>query len=87
MHAAIIFYVTFITFQDSGILNANHGYTTDLWTSSISAFTALVFTVNLNLLIRMKYITFWHGLSFLLISYGFYLTFMWFTNFVAFGWT
>ena len=79
--------MTFIGFYDSAILNADIGYTTDLWTSSVTAFTALVVTVNLNLILRMKYITYMHALSFLIISLGFYVMFMWFTNFVEFGWT
>ena len=87
LHAAIIFYVTFLAFSDSGVLSSDSGYSTDLWTSSVAAFTALVVTVNLNLIIRMKYITKLHAMSFLIISFGFYLGFMWFTNFVDFGWT
>ena len=87
VHSAIIFYVTFLTFSDSAILNASKGYSTDLWTGSIAAFTSLVFTVNLNLIIRMKYLTYLHALSILVVSYFSYLGFMWFTNFVDFGWT
>ena len=79
--------MTFITYSDSSILNSSKGYSTDLWTGSVAAFTALVFTVNLNLLIRMKYLTYLHGLSVVLVSYFSYLGFMWFTNFVDFGWT
>ena len=86
VHSAIIFYITFMTYNDSGILNASKGYSTDLWTGSVAAFTALVFTVNLNLIIRMKYLTYLHALSILAVSYLSYLGFMWFTNFVDFGW-
>ena len=86
MHAAVIFYVTFIGFSDSAILNGKVGYATDLWTSSLTAFTALVIIVNLNLILRMRYITYLHALSFVIVSLGFYLLFMWFTNFVDFGW-
>ena len=46
-----------------------------------------IVTVNLNLIIRMKYITLLHALSFMIMSFGAYLGFMWFTNFVEFGWT
>ena len=35
----------------------------------------------------MKYITWLHILSFVVASYVSYLGFMWFTNFVNFGWT
>ena len=78
--------MTFLAFSDSAILNKSSGYSTDLWTSSVAAFTALVVIVNLNLIIRMRYITKFHALSFLIVSLGFYFGFMWFTNFVDFGW-
>ena len=87
VHSAIIFYITFITYGDSGILSPSKGYSTDLWTGSVAAFTSLVFTVNLNLIIRMKYLTYLHAISILVVSYFSYLGFMWFTNFVDFGWT
>lgn len=38
-------------------------------------------------MIRMKYLTYLHGLSILVVSYFSYLGFMWFTNYVDFGWT
>ena len=85
-HSALIFYITFVGLSDSAILNGKMGYATDLWTSSLTAFTALVVTVNLNLILRMRYITYMHALSFVIVSFGFYLAFMWFTNFVDFGW-
>jgi len=72
---------------DSGILNPEQGYSTDLWTSSVATFTALVSTVNFNLLLRMKFTTVYHFLSFLFISVLCYISFMWFTNFFDFGWT
>ena len=87
IHAAVIFFVTFIAFQDSAVLSASNGFATDLWTSSVTAFTALVFTVNMSLVIRMKYLTVLHAIAFAIVSIGFYYAFMWFTNFVDFGWT
>lgn len=79
--------MTFFSFGDSGILNADTGYASDLWTSSVACFTSLVFTVNLNLMIRMKYITWLHVVSVFAISYGLYLAFIWITNYVDMGWT
>ena len=73
--------------QSSGVLNGGTGYPTDLWTTSVAGFTALVYIVNFNLLIRMHFVTQYHALSFAIISYGFYEAFMWFTNYVDFGWT
>jgi hypothetical protein len=43
--------------------------------------------VNLNLMIRMKYITWLHVVSVFAISYGLYLAFIWITNYVDLGWT
>ena len=87
VHAGITFFITFLSFQNSFVLNADKGYATDLWTSSVCAFTSLVFIVNFNLLIRIKYITYLHALSFVIVSLGLYMIFMWFTNYVYFGWT
>ena len=58
-----------------------------MWTTSVTAFTSLVFVANINLLIRMKYITIYHWLSLLVISIGLYIIFMWGSNFQDFGWT
>jgi hypothetical protein len=87
VHAAIIFYTVFLSSANSGILNSESGYSTDLWTSSVATFTALVATVNFNLLLRMKFVTMYHMLSFLVVSITCYIGFMWFTNFFDFGWT
>jgi magnesium-transporting ATPase (P-type) len=87
IHSLIIFFFAFMAFSGSGILNSRTGFTTDLWTSSVAAFTALVSTVNFNLLIRMKFITAIHGLSFLIISFVCYIAFMWSSNYLEFGWT
>ena len=87
IHAGVIFFVTIIAFEESGILNQDTGYATDLWTSSVAIFTSLIVTVNINLILRMKFMTAWHGLSILLISFGSYQGFMWLTNYIDIGWT
>ena len=69
------------------MLNAGEGYSTDLWTSSVCAFTALVVTVNVNLLFRIKYFTKLHLVCFLLCSFSFYIGFMWATNYTQYAWT
>ena len=85
LHASIIFFVTFLGLKDSGIFNPNDGYSTTLWTSSVATFTSLVFAVNINLMVRMRYLTYIHILSLLIISFGAYTGYMWFTNYVEIG--
>ena len=87
LHSALIFFVTFISFQDGGVLNQEKGYNTNLWTSSVCTFTALVVTVNLNLILRMKYMTVMHAAGFLFFSLTAYLTFMWASNYTDLSWT
>ena len=87
IHAAIIFFVTFLSYQYGAVLNAIEGYSSDLWTSSVCAFTALVFTVNINLVVRTQYLTKLHALCFGICSLTAYMSFMWLTNFTEYTWT
>jgi len=79
--------VTFWSYQKGGLLSSDQGYANDLWTSSVCAFTSLVITVNLNLIVRMKYLTWVHAVGYSLFSLASYMSFMWFTNFSSFAWT
>ena len=85
VHATIIFFVTFIGLEDSGIFNPDKGYSTTLWTTSVATFTSLVFAVNINLMTRMRYLTSLHFLSLAICSFGAYVGYMWFTNYVEIG--
>ena len=87
VHSAIIFFITFLSYQESGVLSAEEGYNTNLWTSSVCTFTALIVTVNLNLMLRMKYMTKLHAIGFIVFSFSAYFTFMWLTNYTALAWT
>lgn len=87
VHATIIFFIIFFGLKDAAILNPSHGAPTDLWTSSLTTFTALVIVVNLNLVMRIQYFTWWHFAGFAVFSIASYFGFMWFTNYVEFGWT
>jgi len=87
VHSAIIFFITFLSYQESGVLSAEEGYNTNLWTSSVCTFTALIVTVNLNLVMRMKYMTKLHAIGFIVFSFSAYFTFMWLSNYTALAWT
>ena len=54
-----------------------------MWTSSVTAFTALMFVVHFNLITRMKYITWVHIVSICLCSILPYLIYMWLSNWIS----
>ena len=87
IHAGIIFFVVFLGYQYGAVLNVGEGYSSDLWTSSVCAFTALVFTVNISLIVRTQYLTRLHALCFGVCSLLAYIAFMWLTNFTSYAWT
>ena len=64
------------------ILNAETGYPDDMWTSSVTAFTALIFVVHFNLYTRIKYFTWVHVFSVLGASISPYLIYMWIGNYL-----
>ena len=54
-----------------------------MWTSSVSAFTALIFVVHFNLVTRMYYITKVHLLVIFVCSIFPYLGYMWLSNYLS----
>ena len=79
--AAIIFFLAFQPpFYKSMILDPASGQSVDMWTCSVTAFTALIFVVNFNLFTRMSYITNLHGLTIFVASILPYLLYMWISN-------
>ena len=69
------------------MINGQTGYTSDLWTTSVTAFTALVFVVNVNIMLRFHFITVAHVMTVLLGSIALYLAYMWAGNFFDYSQT
>ena len=79
--SAIIFIICYQPAVDNEYpLLDSDGNPADMWTSSITAFTALMFVVMANLFTRMKYITWLHHLSIWALSLAIYLIWMWISN-------
>lgn len=53
-----------------------------MWTSSVTAFTAIIFVVHFNLFTRMKYITIHHAISIFACSMLPYMIYMWMSNYL-----
>ena len=82
--SAVIFFICFqpVYYSDSTIPSSENGYAGEMWQSSVTAFTALIFVVHFNLFTRMKYITWLHSLSIFGLSILPYLTYMWIGNYL-----
>ena len=62
-------------------MNASNGQTADLWATSVTAFTALIFVIFNNLFLRLRYIQWVHWLT---ITWGgilLYLLYFWLANY------
>lgn len=79
--SVIVFFVPFYGAMLSGqIINGETGVAADMWTVSITAFTALIFITHANILLRFRHITIIH---LLMVSFGgivSYLSYMWIGN-------
>ena len=53
-----------------------------MWTTSVTASTALVFVIHFNLFSRMKYITWVHAVGIFGLSLFPYLVYMWISNYL-----
>lgn len=58
-----------------------------MWAFSITSFTAIIFLVNLKLMVQMKYFTTWNFITIIVLSVGIYYAFMWACNYIVLSWT
>jgi len=65
------------------IIQGETGFPPDMWTASVTTFTALIFVVNFNLFTRLKYLTVAHFIAIVLCSLLPYLLYMWLSNYMS----
>ena len=86
--AVVIFFICFQPYYykdlmgDGLISSHSMGYPADMWSTSVTASTALVLVVHFNLFTRMKYMTYLHAVSIFGLSILSYLTYMWIYNYL-----
>jgi len=74
IHSVIIFYA--IYFYMNKIVMTNGGYVADLWTISVTQFTAIILNVNFNLLVSQRHHTQYNIWIIIITSYVVYILYM-----------
>lgn len=86
--SVIIFFIPFYgAMWSSQITNGETGSVADMWTVSITAFTALIFIIHTNILLRFRHITIVHMAMVLIGGLLSYFSYMWIGNFPEFSQT
>lgn len=73
--SATIFLTIFLSLKDS-IIN-RFGHNIDLWFISITIYTAIIFVVDLKLLVNTNYLTVFVIFSVFILSIAFYIGYSW----------
>ena len=82
--SAAIFFICYQPMvKEVSIMHGDTGYAPEMWTASVTAFTALIFVIHFNLFTRMRYITYLHVCSIVLWSILPYIIYMWASNYMS----
>jgi len=81
-HAGVVFFVPLYSLFYTSISSRN-GNTDDLWLLSLTSFTSVIFTVLIKLSVTSRAFTIWNFLAFAIPSVGFYLAYMWASNWIS----
>ena len=84
-HAFVVYYITMMAFRESGLLDGEWGGNVDHWTLSATAFTSIVFVVNVNLMIYTRFITWLNWFAVGVASIGMYVMYMWISNYLSYS--
>lgn len=83
LHALIVFLIPYFVYANS-VMNKN-AYNNDIWSFSVTSFTAVIFIVNLKLMVQERYFTWINLFSVFVLSFGVYFTYIWATNYTSFS--
>jgi hypothetical protein len=81
-HSAIVFFIPLYTIESAHTTKIR-GYTDDLWLLSLSSFTAVIYVVTGKLFTVSRSFTIWNMLAFSVTSIGFYVAYMWASNYIG----
>lgn len=76
-----MFYMPFYTFRRTTLHSS--GYNNDLWSFSVSSFTALIMIVTAKLLVTHRYFHWLNAVAFFLITFLCYFSYVWISNFLT----
>ena len=76
LHSAIVFFIPVYSYYRLGITLIK-GYPEDMWTMTITSFTACVIVALNKLIIVSRLFNIYHFMAFAIPSYGFYYTYLW----------
>jgi phospholipid-transporting ATPase len=79
-HAAIVYFVPIYCFHTGGGIFFEDGLTGGLWTMSLSSFTAIIFIVDIKLLLESRAMLTLQLAVVILTSIGLYIAWMWVSN-------
>ena len=83
---AVFFFIPFWTFQyEGGYIFQKHGYNADHWVATVCCCTAMIITVYLNLLVRIRYITLIHLACMTIGGLCVYEIYLWISNYPDFS--
>jgi magnesium-transporting ATPase (P-type) len=83
-HAVIVYFVPLYAYGNTSILSEETGSTTEMWTFSVTSFTAMMFVINLKLIVESRYFTYLNAIAIFPAALLLYIAFMWASNYLEF---
>jgi hypothetical protein len=83
LHSVVVFIVPLFIFEDS--LMTSNGQNNDMWSFSVSSFTAVIFIVTFRLMLTSRYFTWLNLFCIFFMSLGVYFIYVWGSNYTGFS--